>query len=663
MATLTLGNGSIQTTSERDAYTTLRLKYQDLAEKAQQDFLDQFSVHFKNMDQLHVSCTKVAHQYLDSAIDQAIRDLVSIGIMDIDDECFRNKYLAPYRTWDHDFSEVNDKYLAIILKAEELAKYKAARRESTQGGGISGGGFGLEGAAAGMAIATAANVAIGVVGGVLNLGANALSAMGDSLQKWTLYNASETKVHLAESVYRLVIQVHFALVDVADQYHKNVFEKVSEEDKVKANSLFVNISKGRITGDEAEGLLIETIALNPFEPASYLLWFNLYGDADGHLSNVAEHFGIREISDHKRQMLVEYKDTLKVSTVEECEASLVDLENYANKIGLQDIADERTNILTEINRLKLKQRTFNGVVYETQEAAQAQREESRKTVDGVHYASSQEADEIRAKKREVSFFLGLSIFIAPLPNALLTLQSGYSIKARLLANVWLAIYPILYFNSEINSEIKDEGPLLFIITFMLTGLLVMPIRIALDSILRGIKEGIKGPSSDSSIAPSTSIKSKAIESKKVKLWFIAVVPLFILIGFLAPANKEIDKEPVATKSTEIVEPIAEADMAKMVNDSEVDGVASTVVQMERSGELVVKETCSMCHASGMMSAPKIGDNGAWGPRIAQGYDTLVSNALNGVRSMPAKGGNQGLTDAEVASAVTYMANASGANFK
>lgn len=352
MATLTLGSGNIQTTSKRDAYTTLRLKYQDLAEKAQQDFLDQFSVHFNNMDQLHVSCTKVAQQYLDGAIDQAIRDLVSIGIMDIDDEFFRNKYLAPYRTWEHDFSEVNDKYLAIILKAEELAKYKAARREN-QGGGISGGGFGLEGAAAGMAIATAANVAIGVVGGVLNLGASALSAMGDGLQKWTLYKAPETKNHLAESIYRLVIQVHFALVDVADQYHKDTFEKVSEEDKVKAKSLFVNISKGRITGDEAKGLLIESIALNPFEPASYLLWFNLYGDADGHLSNVAEHFGIREISDHKRQMLVEYKDTLKVSTVEECESSLIDLEKYAEKIGYQDIAGERANILTVIDRLKL----------------------------------------------------------------------------------------------------------------------------------------------------------------------------------------------------------------------------------------------------------------------------------------------------------------------
>jgi hypothetical protein len=52
-------------------------------------------------------------------------------------------------------------------------------------------------------------------------------------------------------------------------------------------------------------------------------------------------------------MLLQHKETLKVSTIEECEASLIDLEKYAEKIGYQDIAGERANILTVIDRLKL----------------------------------------------------------------------------------------------------------------------------------------------------------------------------------------------------------------------------------------------------------------------------------------------------------------------
>lgn len=90
--------------------------------------------------------------------------------------------------------------------------------------------------------------------------------------------------------------------------------------------------------------------------------------------------------------------------------------------------------------------------------------------------------------------------------------------------------------------------------------------------------------------------------------------------------------------------------------------ANSGASAEKSGEEVVKAVCAMCHAAGLMNAPKIGDKSGWKPRIAQGYDTLVSHALSGIRSMPAKGGNPALSDKEVAAAVKLMANASGATF-
>jgi cytochrome c5 len=91
-----------------------------------------------------------------------------------------------------------------------------------------------------------------------------------------------------------------------------------------------------------------------------------------------------------------------------------------------------------------------------------------------------------------------------------------------------------------------------------------------------------------------------------------------------------------------------------------DANAPKVLQ---SGEDVYKSTCSACHATGAAGSPKFGDPSAWSPRIAQGYDTLLSHALNGLRAMPAKGGNPDLDDVEVARAVVYMANQGGAKFK
>ncbi|MET3135522.1 cytochrome c5 [Oxalobacteraceae bacterium GrIS 1.11] len=83
----------------------------------------------------------------------------------------------------------------------------------------------------------------------------------------------------------------------------------------------------------------------------------------------------------------------------------------------------------------------------------------------------------------------------------------------------------------------------------------------------------------------------------------------------------------------------------------------------QSGEVVYTTICAACHASGAAGSPKFGDASAWSARIAQGYDTLLKHAVEGIRAMPAKGGNPDLDDVEVARAVVFMSNKAGAKFK
>jgi cytochrome c5 len=76
------------------------------------------------------------------------------------------------------------------------------------------------------------------------------------------------------------------------------------------------------------------------------------------------------------------------------------------------------------------------------------------------------------------------------------------------------------------------------------------------------------------------------------------------------------------------------------------------------GKQIFTGTCFACHGTGAAGAPKAGDKSAWGPRIAKGKATLYTHALHGFTGkkgmMPAKGGNSGLSDADVKSAVDYM---------
>lgn len=88
---------------------------------------------------------------------------------------------------------------------------------------------------------------------------------------------------------------------------------------------------------------------------------------------------------------------------------------------------------------------------------------------------------------------------------------------------------------------------------------------------------------------------------------------------------------------------------------------------QRTGKQVFDKVCAQCHGADktVAHAPKVENNADWAPRIAKGFATLVNNAVNGFQgagNMPAKGGDTSLTDDEVARAVAYMANKSGANF-
>ena len=82
----------------------------------------------------------------------------------------------------------------------------------------------------------------------------------------------------------------------------------------------------------------------------------------------------------------------------------------------------------------------------------------------------------------------------------------------------------------------------------------------------------------------------------------------------------------------------------------------------KSGAEVVKTLCSACHEAGVAGAPKIGDKAAWAPRLQQGLDGLVKSATAGKGGMPPKGGGD-LSTTELARAIVFMANKSGANFK
>lgn len=149
---------------------------------------------------------------------------------------------------------------------------------------------------------------------------------------------------------------------------------------------------------------------------------------------------------------------------------------------------------------------------------------------------------------------------------------------------------------------------------------------------------------------------KQLVAAVVGFFAVTIIGIVLLVQFVTSdkltgrGSNSQSPEEIATR----VRPVADEGFTLK------DANAPKVLQ---SGEAVYNTTCVACHGSGAAGAPKFGDAGAWSARIAQGYDTLLKHALEGLRAMPAKGGNPDLDDVEVARAVVYMADKGGAKFK
>lgn len=151
----------------------------------------------------------------------------------------------------------------------------------------------------------------------------------------------------------------------------------------------------------------------------------------------------------------------------------------------------------------------------------------------------------------------------------------------------------------------------------------------------------------------------------------ALVALTIVLFILAQIvggkpTKNVEATADAKAVAERIKPVGEltvgvAPAEKVASSS--NAVMDAIIPSANAagadkGKATYDASCMACHAAGVAGAPKLGDKAAWGPRIAQGNDTLYTHALKGFQGkagmMPPKGGNMALKDEDVKAAVDYM---------
>ena len=140
----------------------------------------------------------------------------------------------------------------------------------------------------------------------------------------------------------------------------------------------------------------------------------------------------------------------------------------------------------------------------------------------------------------------------------------------------------------------------------------------------------------------------ALVGALIPVLIVAFLIFKLVMGIMATHVDVEDTKAAAEEIAKRLKPVGEVAIGEAKPDA-----GGTV-----DGKKVYEGLCQACNGTGAAGAPKAGDKGAWGSRIAQGKDTLFKHAIAGFTGktgvMPAKGGNAALSDAEVKAAVEHL---------
>ncbi|WP_394124530.1 c-type cytochrome [Psychrobacter nivimaris] len=116
-------------------------------------------------------------------------------------------------------------------------------------------------------------------------------------------------------------------------------------------------------------------------------------------------------------------------------------------------------------------------------------------------------------------------------------------------------------------------------------------------------------------------------------------------------------ETEGTTPESVVDPESESEAATESADIVDDAVATPETDSEvlaaDAGAKLYESNCQVCHAAGLLDAPKYGDTAAWTARLTKDKETLYMHSAKGFNKMPAQAVN-GVTEAQVKAAVDYM---------
>ncbi|MEH6733543.1 MAG: TM2 domain-containing protein [Shewanella sp.] len=317
----------------RKEYINLRGEFAKLARSASAQFGETYN-DYEGISQFIDKGMQDGLELISEALSIASNRLVELGDYSSTVESFYEEYFKPYSEYEQKFDVISEEFMQIYLDDEELKNYRSERKGNR--GRLIGGGFGVGGAVQGMAMAGAANMAVGAVHSVFNFVGNVISDSKKQKKLDELFNENTLEL-IQNAIHQDILNVHLALFNaLADKGLVSKDGAVTNEDYKKSTSILQNVKKGVISDKEKiKTALFQSIQLNPFNEEAYHILMTDFPESQKEMNALAI-FCMVSIEQTKMDVLNVYYNEVDMDSEESIKATIEKIEMHASEIGLDN---------------------------------------------------------------------------------------------------------------------------------------------------------------------------------------------------------------------------------------------------------------------------------------------------------------------------------------
>lgn len=416
-------DGTYVVAADRNVYHHLKQKYLELADDAKSRFRKCLN-EIKNIDDLYENVDSAFTIAMNPALNEAAGDAISLGCYTLDASgiisvCLDRGYFEEFEAAVKAFAEKDAQIQSTLADAKEYRKLRKASQGAWDVKTYDS-----------LGDAWVENIKLKAMNSFGSTGhsiANALGNMMDEAkadeERNNLFVNNALRNQLINSIWTCACNLRRFVMDLVKEITGiSITGWVTEDDAKKAESMFQNMMKVRMSDSDKLRCARSMLELNPYKAEYYGGLIGLYFEHTKEFVNIAEYFqikGVKEILDaaicevakssfgttiddidrcrvvmiqvgekasltaeelqpalkliakEAESRLAEYVKQHMGETEEEAQQCKAELDNLREKLGyeIRDVPASYKLINERINYLDTVYRTVNGVVIETREKA------------------------------------------------------------------------------------------------------------------------------------------------------------------------------------------------------------------------------------------------------------------------------------------------------